>query len=350
VKDGFARACLPAGRSETDKVFGHFYKKVPKKTDIGIMQFMVVASAMVALFLHNFTPPEQSILPSVPASNLQGVLTVQVEEGGILTSVPRGSQRLPMLSLSLGASCRADVKIDALNVKRVGLGDRSDITAIYAMSGIRRLSRASSIPRRSGEVQLRLRQFTIPACEQREVDILMDLSSDAAVAGEHRIVLDRPNAIDAGNAQVIYTRVQENLTRRTAGYSQGSIEFEYKNTTINARYGQNRELSKFTLSASSQNNHAVSAIRFTNRGTAKSQHLRNLFIDTGRNVRISKILPRMSGDIAYIEFDPQLILKKNQSRVFTLRGDIIGSTYRNIRFVVEEESDIVSRVIRRRSM
>jgi len=311
---------------------------------------MVVASTMVALFLHHFTPPEQSVLPRTSISSVQGVLTVRESNGGIITSVPRGSQRIPMLTLSLGASCRADVTVDAVNVKRVGLGDRSDITAIYAMSGVRRLSRANSIPRRSGEVQLRLRQFTIPACEQREVDILMDLSPDAAVAGEHRIVLDRPNAIDAGASQVVYQRGQQRVARRTAGYSQGSIEFEYKNTTVNARFGQNQELSKFSLNADNRDSHAISAIRLTNNGTAKSQHIRNLHIDTGRNVRISKILPRMRGDIAYIEFDPPLILKKNQSRVFTLRGDIIGSTYRNIRFVLEESSDIVSRVIRRRSM
>ena len=315
-----------------------------------IINPMVVASAMVTLFLHHFALPEQSVLPSASTSQIQGVLTVRESNGGIITSIPRGSQRIPMLTLSLGASCRADITIDAVNVKRTGLGDRSDIIAVYAMSGTRRLSRANSIPRKSGEVQLRLRQFTIPACEQREVNILMDLSPDAAVAGEHRIILDGPEPVDAGNAQVIYQSGEQQVTRRTVGYSQGTIEFGYKNTTINARYGQSQELSKFSLSASNQDNHAVSAIRFTNRGTAKSVHLRNLYIDTGRNVRISKILPRMSGDVAYIEFDPPLILKKNQERVFTLRGDIIGSTYRNIRFTVEEESDIVARVVRRRSI
>ena len=316
----------------------------------GKMRVMVVASTMVALFLHHFAIPEQRILPSTQSVQSQGVLTVQVKDGGIITSIPRGSQRIPMLKLSLRASCSADISVDEVNVKRVGLGDRSDISAVYAMSGTRRLSRANSVPRKSGEVQLRLRRFLVPACEQREVSILMDLSPEAAIAGEHRFVLGFPDPVDAGLARVIVQKSSLPVMRRTAALEAGTIEFGYRNTNINARYGQHKELSTFRLIASDENHHLISAIRFKNNGTAKSEHLQNLYIETGRRERVTKILRKMDGDTAYLEFDPPLILRRYREREFTLRGDIIGSTYRNIQFVIEEPSDIEARVIRRRSM
>ncbi len=312
----------------------------------GTITSMVVSSAMVALFLHHFMlPPSTPVVPVQAESSYVGSLSVKVDKQLFAATVPRGTRRVPMLVLSLTASCEADVHVDSLTLKRVGMGNSLDIAAVYAMSGTRRISRARTVSRRDGLLQLRLNRFIVPACMTIPVEVQADFSTDAAVAGEHRL---RLQSVDAGEAHTTVSPSRMPVIRRTAGPLLGIIEVEYLQINTPIRFGSNRTVSRIKLTANRDNNHAISAIRFTNDGSARGDSLQNLRIETSRDGQISHTAASLDGSSVYLKIKPPLILRQNQSRTLLLKTDIMSGVNKTIQFVIEEPSDIVSNIVRRR--
>ncbi len=303
----------------------------------------MLTSIIIAYYLQQFSQPIS--LPHrtdqsprhIQSVHPRGRLTVEADAAGSV-SVPPGAQRVEMLRLILTADCSGDVNINTISVQRRGLGANSDIMSVYVVQRGRRITRARSIARKDGSVDLNVRRFRIPACQVEEVTILADFSPDASLAGEHRFAL---RAIEAAGSTVrINQRIAARATaRRTSGRAVGQIAVEYLRLTRRVRFGARQIVSRFTLQADSRDNHLVRAITFTNNGSASEADLQNLYIGF-RNRRISTLIPQMRGDTVRIEFDPPFFLKKNHKLKFSLRADVRASRSHTIQFVVEEPADV----------
>ncbi|MDD5469806.1 MAG: hypothetical protein PHO92_03350 [Candidatus Peribacteraceae bacterium] len=312
---------------------------------------MIVSSALVSLFLHQVTLPRGE--PAIPATGIvaeqrTGTLSVRTEDAALISSIAAGSQRVPMLAVSLAASCEADVPVVALTVVRSGLGAHADIQAVYAEEGGRRLSSARTVDSRDGSVQLRLRNFAVPACEARTVRVLVDFSPDAALAGEHRLLLAPVSPVDAGDASVTVQESVLPLVRRTAGSVRGSVDLSMRDVSQRISYGEQRRVARFLLSARGREWQEVRAIRFTNQGSARGSDLQNLSVVTSTGKRISGVAAALEGDSVSIVFNPPLLLSPGQERVLELRADVRASIRKTIRFTVEEPSDVIARPARQR--
>ena len=62
-------------------------------------------------------------------------------------SVPQGASRVAMLTLDLTAPCQTDVRLKSMRISHIGLGDASNISGVYALQGIARIS--NSVKRRA---------------------------------------------------------------------------------------------------------------------------------------------------------------------------------------------------------
>jgi hypothetical protein len=125
------------------------------------------------------------------------VLTVEQTLISSLGSVPMGAQRVPMVEVRLTAPCSDEAIVHAVTLRHEGLGDASDLESVYAMSGLRRVSRASRPDGNKGDVTLRLGNLHIPPCGKLMLSIQADLSRDAAAGSEHRLTIKEAASIQA---------------------------------------------------------------------------------------------------------------------------------------------------------
>ena len=313
---------------------------------------MIVSSALVALFLSDFLLLQQRYsAPPTPAQSSQvesGQLTVTAGSSDTVTSIARGSTHVPMLSLTFAASCDADVSVNSIDLRHVGLGSQQDIDAVYAVSGSQRISNASSISTRDGQFQLRLRRFVIPACEERTLEVHADFVEDAAVAGEHRIVLASQMPVDAGTARVTVQQTSAAALHRTVGYSQGSVTVEVLPLLQRIRYGSDRVVARVRLTAQDEDQ-VLSAIRFTNEGSAHGSDLQQLFLATNGGERVSGFASSLEGDQVFLTLSPPFFLEENEQYMLELHADVHVGSSTTVGFSVEEPADVVSRVVRGRS-
>src|SRR3989344_4591837 len=79
------------------------------------------------------------------------VTTTQLSSG----SMPIGAQRLPMLQVTLQASCDAAATVRTITVYHEGLGAVSDISRVYALEGATRVTRAAVLQRNAQTATLR---------------------------------------------------------------------------------------------------------------------------------------------------------------------------------------------------
>jgi len=306
---------------------------------------------LIGYYLQQFIVPSQSVhrvdlskqyIQSVhPIGNLI-VETYSPRSG----SVAPGSQRIEMLSLKVTADCSSSVSINTISVQRRGLGTNEDIESLYVTHRGARISRERSIAQRDGSVDLQLRNFSIAACDSEDIAIVANYAADASPAGEHRIEL---RSIDAGGSAVRIEKSSGNFItiQRTASRSVGQVSLDYLRLTQSVHYGSRQLLSRFTLAADSTDDHSISAITFTNNGSATNDDLQNLYVEF-RSRRISSYARSLSGDKVVFTFDPPVQLEASQTLKFGVRGDVRANRSRTIQFIVEEPSDIITTPMRSR--
>lgn len=262
-----------------------------------------------------------------------------VEESPEGVTVPPGASRVPMLKLLLTASCDTAIVVTDIHVQRKGLGAGEDIQAVYLMHRGDRISQSRTV-KRNGAVDFAIRDVVVPACDTEEIVVFADFAETASAAGEHRFELSA-EGVSTLNATVRVDHRRGRYVLQTAGRAIGQVAVDFLQLTERIRYGTRQAVARFTLSADGRDDHSVTAITFTNDGSASDDDLRNFFVEM-RERRISKTTASMNDDRVRIEFDPPLFLENNQTLSFKLRADVTTGYSRTIRFIVEEGGDVES--------
>ncbi|MDD4628533.1 MAG: hypothetical protein PHE68_04040 [Candidatus Peribacteraceae bacterium] len=300
---------------------------------------MRLSSLLLGVFL---------LFATVPSVTAQGeaALTVQVQgiTGG--SSVPPGSQRVPMLNLSFTASCKAAVTVHAVTVRHRGMGAIRDLFSVYAESDGRRVARGRVFSSRAPVLTMDLENVVVPACGTRTVHFLADISAIAAMGGEHRLTVENAAAIDAGGASVRILSSAVPSLRRTVGEFLGSVTVEYLPLLSYVRYGDHRIVARLRLSVSGERDQLLKGLLLTNGGSARDGDLVNIFAEMGGK-RVTRILPRMEGDLMRLAFDPSLLLPRSNRYLLDVRADVRSSMRKTIKLTVEEPSDVVAETVTR---
>lgn len=261
--------------------------------------------------------------------------------------VPPGSQRVPMLSFVLTADCAQDAVIYGIDLRHRGLGALEDISGVYAMVGPQRISTVRLFASRDGRISIPIRDLIIPACSALPITIAADFAPTASLAGEHGFILDGPQAIDT-NGQV---RTEVNplpAPIRSSGEVTPSLTVRYVNLSRRITVGRNQTVAKLRLEGDPHHHQYISSIMLTNDGSANWGDLRNLQIVDSRLQPLTGMVPRLNGRTVYLEFNPHLVLLRNERKTIQLKADIYGGVRRTIRFIIEEPGDIQATRLRAR--
>lgn len=260
-------------------------------------------------------------------------------------SIPLGAQRVLMQTVTLSASCEADVTVSSITVTHASAGDARDIEHVYAMENDRRISRVTSFSGSDSRATLRMPSFVIPKCGKRIIRILADFSVDAAAQGEHSVFISSWEDVTT-SATTINAKLSSNLgASRVAPVSKGSIDIEYLPVLTSTTYGANRTLLRMRLTAKGEAQ-LIRSVTLTNDGKARDTDMRRLSLGT-RDETLTDVLPSLSGDKATFTFDPPLRLDRGEDILLLLTGDVRASRKQTIKFTVEETSDIITEDARR---
>ena len=262
-------------------------------------------------------------------------------------SIARGAQRVPVLSITVEASCNtAPVRVTSLTVTHAGLGASTDIARVYVLLGFARITRSFPLPAHGEPLVLPLRNLTLSACESRNLTLAVDFSSDASIASEH--VFSVTN-VDAGKASVSYVSSKQDATLNVgASGTPAMVAAELLPVLTPVSYGSQRTIARLSLQGTGGKDQRVTAITLTNNGSASDDNLQNLawFLRTGE--KISDAIPQLQGRIARITFDPGLLLQGRDTKLIELRADVRASRKKTIRWSMEEPSDVEATVVRTR--
>jgi len=308
---------------------------------------MILTSLLVAYTLSDFYSKEKLAAPSMPstfyAESGEGELTViRRDVFDESASVARGASRVPLAIFELSASCDAPVTVEEMTLHHTGRGALGDVSAIYAVTDYRRISRSRSFDG-DGVVQLRLTGFTIDACGVRELVVYGSIASDASAAGEHSITLQNGSLIKSSAASInISGDESSNTTIVTTPLHEGTVTLRFLSTQPRRLYGHIETLARLQFTTDSRGAHMLRSIRLTNEGTARVYDFIDLRLeDSGGNI-LTRPAQHMDGRELQLFFEPTLLMDRSQTKVFLLRGEVRSSYSKTLNFVLEEKEDLVT--------
>ncbi len=257
-------------------------------------------------------------------------------------SVPQGAQRVGMLNVSLKASCAADITISSFIVSHSGLGDVHDLSRLYVFNGLQRVSRGA-VPSDYAPATLRLRSFTLKACQTTNLVVAADFSPTAAAGGEHRLSLRE--IVASAPVTIILSTAKTPLTVTPhVGASTISAVFLPIHTSV--LYGSNRTVARLRLTNDGSDTQDITSMTLTNDGSARDSDLQHLTLYSSASETISDTLATLDGSTARLWLTTPLRLEAHEERMIELHADVRASRRKTIDFILEEPSDIESQDVR----
>lgn len=281
-------------------------------------------------------------------------LIVNVHGPATPQSVAPGMQRIPMLTLDLANETKGEVKIETIRVLHRGLGEHRDILGVYLMSESgQRVSDRFAFASNDAFAEIRIwPPLILDVGESMVVLVVGDMAPDAAIAGEHRLWLSSDADVDAGDDTPVTVLQGSTLSRvlRTSGVERSVIDVDYPGLNERVRYGKNRLVGRIRLNVDGKSKQAITSLTLTNDGKAQYADLQNIYIESNRGKRLSKILPQLagrSGKTATFTFDKGLLIDGGSSVILNVRADALVSRRKTIQFLVEEPGDVIATPVTR---
>lgn len=258
-----------------------------------------------------------------------------------IKGIPRGAMRVRMLPLRFRASCDGDVNVKYMRVKHVSLGDSADIKRVYVMNGDNRITRGAVFSSDDQTALLRLKDVSIPACKTIQLDVTVDFRHGATVGGRFSLSVEGPEDIvttaDDLNASFPLRSREPAPSVTPEPVGTVSVEFLPVGGAINAV--RDELLAKFTVEAQGNTHQILHSITLTNKGGAKDDDLRNMYLTHSRGRALTPVVKQLDGDKVTLRFSRPYFLRKGQKVLFRLRGSAY-STVKTISFGLEEPSDL----------
>lgn len=314
---------------------------------------MTLATLLLAYTIYDFYPtqtvrPEEQSIVHERAGGEGELLVLSTDPAERTIIAPRGATRVPLLTLKLTTSCDAPVTVTDIRLRHTGRGSADDVTAVYAVSNLRRISRARTFDQ-DGSLTLRITRFSVDSCDAEEIEIFGSLSTDAAAAAEHTIVLNGADAI-ISSAAVTRTDTEQTAesTVISSPFDPGSVTLTMLPTRVPMNYGSIQTLARMQVSADAEGSHLLRSITLTNEGSARDYNFIDMRIEDRQGNVLSRLAHHMDGRQVTLFFDPMVVLERSQTKVLLLRGEIRTSYARSVNFELEEEADLVTVPYQRR--
>ncbi len=311
-----------------------------------------VSPAIVALMFIDLMQPAVTAPASSSATRYtdsgSGTLTVVTDAPDTIGSIPQGATRVPFLSVSMSASCDADIRVMSVDLAHRGLGNSQDLLSVYAVEGFSRISRVARFDAKRSALTLRFRSLVLPKCAAITFIVYADMKTDAVVAAEHSIVLSDASTILSTARQLSLSEGDGTKLVIAPQGSAGTLTLRMLPVSPRVSYGRIETVARIQLTAGSRTSQLLKRITFTNDETARDMDLQWLSLEMLSGSVLTAPLPHMRGYKATLVFAPTFILHAGETIVLNLKAEVRGSHSKKIQFGIEEQSDIVASPYRER--
>lgn len=258
-----------------------------------------------------------------------------------LEGIPRGAIRVKILPLKLRASCSGGVKVKSIRVKNVGLGDSSDIKGVYVMNNDRRITRSATFSSGDQSVIFRMKNARIPACKSVQLDVTVDFRHGTTVGSRFAVKIESADDIiaTAGEISGDFPMRSREPAPKVTPEPVGTAVVEFLPTGGTIVAVRNELLAKFTIKAQGNTHQIIHSIALTNKGSAKGNDLRNMYLTHSRGRALTPVVEKLDKDKAVFKFSRPFFLRKGKKMLFRMRGRAY-STSKTVEFGLEEPPDL----------
>jgi hypothetical protein len=281
----------------------------------------------------SFTPP--------PVES--GVLTV-TPQSTTASSMLHGAWRVPMLSVSLAASCGEDeVVVESITVTHKGLGQSSKVEFVYLASNQARISGKRQINSSDRMVTLYpVPYLVIPPCTSKEVTIMADFSKTTTIGNAHRFDIMQASNIVSNASSLSGTFPIEGSSMTTSSTDADTITVSYSpNTATSLRVGQKQVvLGKLSIMGGSKDTVNIRSLQLKQNGTVQKENVQNIVVRKPGGVPLTTNVSISSKDSILLTFNKPLLIGKQTSVALEIVGDVLGKGNRTLQWVLQEEGDL----------
>lgn len=280
-------------------------------------------------------PARLRAVPAVEQVVDADVTTATVTPIAIQGTIAPGTQRVPMLQINIQVPCFVDSAITSFTLKHSGLGDVSDIQALYITQNGIRVNNIRSIPK-SGIVEMSVRGIVFAPCTQTTLFVTADFAQTASPFGEHQLELQAIQSSLPVDIQISSTIMQTMPSSRP-----NTVEIQ--NLSPNSPIGIGKQVIVDRIQLRTTNaTQQLQNIVFTNLGSAENTDLVNFYVTERSGAIVSQVTKQMSGDHVVMQFNAGFTIEANTTRELFLRADYLSSRRNTIDFIVEAPADIIS--------
>ncbi len=291
--------------------------------------------------------------PGVPAAGLSVALAPDTPPAKVLAS---GTSYNSVLKLNLTASAEGAAKVTALKVTKSGFSANTYISGILLVdeNGVRHGNVVSSLAADATAVfDLSSDPIVVPAGKTVSVTIQIHLSS-SATSGTVQFSVAAPADVSTDATQISGTfPIWGNVMSLTSGattvgelkvdavmlHNNGTDDATVVNVSMNT---VDQDIAKFRLTAGGNENIELRKIVLWNNGSAGDSDFKNIkLVDAAGNVLATAVSAVSRVVTLDLGASPYLI-EKGLVKDFTVRADIVTGSGRTIRFVIQNDYDVVA--------
>jgi len=253
-----------------------------------------------------------------------------------------GQALIPMLKINFSAGSEGAVKVTSLKLKRGGISADGDISNAYLYDGTTRLAEMTSISTNVISFSNSAGIFTVPAGQTKAITVMMDLARTTSSGKTVNLSVVASTDVGSDATAVNGTFPITGSTMGTAVVSDlGHLDVTAGTAPASVNPGTtNFEVWNFTLAALDQDVD-ISLIRLTMVGTVSTADLANIKLETGGTQIGSTIVSLATDNTVTFEMSPAYRILKGQSRVVSVKADVITGVNRSFKFTIQRVSDMV---------
>lgn len=275
-----------------------------------------------------FTPPGVILPGFVPSG-----FSLSLAPGNPLgAALPKGASGVMFLKFNVLGSGT----LDSLTFKRVGIGATGDFNSagIYLYEGNKRLTTGKSLNSTTHEVSFP--NLNLSVSGTRTLSLVAEVSGSATTGNRSSFQLVSASGNPNPTGALIGSEFE------IAGQAVGGITVTKSGSLPNPKIGeQDAQLSEFKVAVDSTEDMWLQRVGLTEGGNIQNNQLSNFILKrAGETVAHGDMIG--DRDLIVLVFDQPFLIEKGQEKIFTLHGNVGGSTRADdtIQFYVDNRSDV----------
>jgi len=302
-----------------------------------------VAASGTAITDAEFVNVAQKTTSTGVVTTGSGLMVSLASDTPISANVPKAAAFVPFTTFNLTAANDGAITVSSITITRTGVGSAADLTDVYLYDGDTRLTSSRTISSSTNKATFAGLNINVSAGSTKKITVR------ATVLGGDNITLGNDGFGIASASDIISSAasvsgsfpLNGNIMSLTTGASAGTISYSYQTVSDDeVKVGEKDvELAKIKLEGSGEDMY-VKMITLINNGSASNSDLTNLKLYRDSDL-VSSSATVTNDKVTFVLGTP-LKIEKGNSRIFTVKGDIIGGASNTVKYEVDDATDIVA--------